>query len=166
MRVNINEQKELKKIKCEVSEKLQKNSAFKKLQLKKKEVINYLIMMKDTKENKELIKKFNNLDLKLRDLEQTAAYIITKGEKNRYNEKNKYSSNKSDNFFKEGYEKRFNDVLKDSNYLEIAKQRIKIFKELKKINNDDISVLYKLESLETEISTIETDAIRKYLLEI
>ena len=36
MRVNINEQKELKKIKCEVSEKLQKNSAFKKLQLKKK----------------------------------------------------------------------------------------------------------------------------------
>lgn len=167
MKIKLSEQKELKRIKNEVSEKLQKNLNFKKLQMKKEEVINYLIMMKDTKENKELIKKFNDLDLKLRELEQTAAYIITKEEKSKYNEKNELLGNKKtfEKLSKEEYEKKFNDLLKESNYLEMTKQRIKVFKELEKINNEDSSVLYKLDSLETEISTIETDTLREYLLE-
>ena len=167
MKISLSEQKELKRIKSEVSEKLQKNLNFKKLQMKKEEVINYLIMMKDTKENKELIKKFNDLDLKLREVEQTAAYIITKEEKSKYNEKNELLGNKKtfEKLSKEEYEKKFNDLLKESNYLEMTKQRIKVFKELEKINNEDSSVLYKLDSLETEISTIETDTLREYLLE-
>lgn len=167
MKISLSEQKELKRIKSEVSEKLQKNLNFKKLQMKKVEVINYLIMMKDTKENKELIKRFNDLDLKLREVEQTAAYIITKEEKSKYNEKNELLGNKKtfEKLSKEEYEKKFNDLLKESNYLEMTKQRIKVFKELEKINNDDSSVLYKLDSLETEISTIETDSLREYLLE-
>ena len=167
MKISLSEQKELKRIKSEVSEKLQKNLNFKKLQMKKEEVINYLIMMKDTKENKELIKKFNDLDLKLRELEQTAAYIITKEEKLKYNEKKAALGNKKtfEKLSKEEYEKKFNNLLKESNYLEMMKQRIKVFKELEKINNDDSSVLYKLDSLETEISTIETDSLREYLLE-
>ena len=45
------------------------------------------------------------------------------------------------------------------------KQRRKIFKALTKINNEDISVLYRLDSIETEISIIETDALREYILE-
>lgn len=167
MKISLSEQKELKRIKSEVSEKLQKNLNFKKLQMKKEEVINYLIMMKDTKENKELIKRFNDLDLKLREVEQTVAYIITKEEKSKYNEKNELLGNKKtfEKLSKEEYEKKFNDLLKESNYLEMMKQRIKVFKELEKINNDDSSVLYKLDSLETEISTIETDSLREYLLE-
>lgn len=167
MKINLSEEKELKRIKSEVSEKLQKNLNFKKLQMKKEEVINYLIMMKDTKENKELIKRFNDLDLKLREVEQTAAYIITKEEKSKYNEKNELLGNKKtfEKLSKEEYEKKFNDLLKESNYLEMTKQRIKVFKELEKINNEDSSVLYKLDSLETEISTIETDTLREYLLE-
>ena len=167
MKINLSEEKELKRIKSEVSEKSQKNLNFKKLQMKKEEVINYLIMMKDTKENKELIKRFNDLDLKLREVEQTAAYIITKEEKSKYNEKNELLGNKKtfEKLSKEEYEKKFNDLLKESNYLEMTKQRIKVFKELEKINNEDSSVLYKLDSLETEISTIETDTLREYLLE-
>lgn len=167
MKIKLSEQKELKRIKNEVSEKLQKNLNFKKLQMKKEEVINYLIMMKDTKENKELIKKFNDLDLKLRELEQTAAYIITKEEKLKYNEKKAALGKKKvlEKLSDEEYEKKFNNWLKETNYLEMMKQRSKVFKELVKINNDDSSVLYKLDSLETEISTIETDSLREYLLE-
>ena len=167
MKIKLSEQKELKRIKNEVSEKLQKNLNFKKLQMKKEEVINYLIMMKDTKENKELIKKFNDLDLKLRELEQTAAYIITKEEKLKYNEKKAALGKKKvlEKLGDEEYEKKFNNGLKETNYLEMMKQRSKVFKELVKINNDDSSVLYKLDSLETEISTIETDSLREYLLE-
>ena len=167
MKISLSEQKELKRIKSEVSEKLQKNLNFKKLQMKKEEVINYLIMMKDTKENKELIKKFNDLDLKLRELEQTAAYIITKEEKLKYNEKKAALGKKKvlEKLGDEEYEKKFNNGLKETNYLEMMKQRSKVFKELVKINNDDSSVLYKLDSLETEISTIETDSLREYLLE-
>ena len=167
MKISQSEQKDLKRIKSEVNDKLQKNLKFKKLQMQKEEVINYLIMMKDTKENKELIKRFNDLDLKLREVEQTAAYIITKEEKSKYNEKNELLGNKKtfEKLSKEEYEKKFNDLLKESNYLEMMKQRIKVFKELEKINNDDSSVLYKLDSLETEISTIETDSLREYLLE-
>ena len=167
MKISQSEQKDLKRIKSEVNDKLQKNLKFKKLQMQKEEIINYLIMMKDTKENKELIKRFNDLDLKLREVEQTAAYIITKEEKSKYNEKNELLGNKKtfEKLSKEEYEKKFNDLLKESNYLEMMKQRIKVFKELEKINNDDSSVLYKLDSLETEISTIETDSLREYLLE-
>ena len=167
MKISQREQKELKEIKNVVNEKLQKNANLKKLLMKKEEVINYLIMMKDTKENKELIKRFNDLDLKLRELEQTAAYIITKEEKSRQNEKSEFVGKKKmvEKLSKEEYEKKFNDLLKESNYLEMMKQRIKVFKELEKINNDDSSVLYKLDSLETEISTIETDSLREYLLE-
>ena len=40
MKISLSEQKELKRIKSEVSEKLQKNLNFKKLQMKKEEVIN------------------------------------------------------------------------------------------------------------------------------
>ena len=45
------------------------------------------------------------------------------------------------------------------------KQRSDVFKELSKINEEDKSVVYRLDSIETEISTIETDALREYLLE-
>ena len=45
------------------------------------------------------------------------------------------------------------------------KKRSKIFKTLAKINKNDSSALYRLDSIETEISILETDALREYILE-
>ena len=167
MKISQREQKELKEIKNVVNEKLQKNANLKKLLMKKEEVINYLIMMKETKENKGLIKKFNELDLKLREVEQQAAYIIAKEEKNNGIVKKSLLGDRkvANKLSEEEYNTKFNSLLKDTNYLNLMKQRSDVFKELSKINEEDKSVVYRLDSIETEISTIETDALREYLLE-
>lgn len=160
------EQKELKDIKKRLKEKLENCEKFKKLQLQKEEIINYLILMGNTKENKELIKKFNELDSKLKDLEQQVAYIITKDEKNKEIQKSLLGKVKVVNrLSEEEYNAKFNTLLKDTNYLNILKQRSEVFQELSKINKEDKSVVYRLDSIETEISTIETDTLREFLLE-
>ena len=161
------EQKELKGIKKRLKEKLENCEKFKKLQLQKEEVINYLILMGNTKENKELIKKFNELDSKLKDLEQQVAYIITKDEKNKEIQKKSLLGKLKvvNRLSEEEYNAKFNTLLKDTNYLNILKQRSEVFQELSKINKEDKSVVYRLDSIETEISTIETDTLREFLLE-
>lgn len=161
------EQKELKDIKKRLKEKLENCEKFKKLQLQKEEVINYLILMGNTKENKELIKKFNELDSKLKDLEQQVAYIITKDEKNKEIQKKSLLGKLKvvNRLSEEEYNAKFNTLLKDTNYLNILKQRSEVFQELSKINKEDKSVVYRLDSIETEISTIETDTLREFLLE-
>ena len=161
------EQKELKGIKKRLKEKLENCEKFKKLQLQKEEIINYLILMGNTKENKELIKKFNELDSKLKDLEQQVAYIITKDEKNKEIQKKSLLGKVKvvNRLSEEEYNAKFNTLLKDTNYLNILKQRSEVFQELSKINKEDKSVVYRLDSIETEISTIETDTLREFLLE-
>ena len=161
------EQKELKEIKKRLKEKLENCEKFKKLQLQKEEIINYLILMGNTKENKELIKKFNELDSKLKDLEQQVAYIITKDEKNKEIQKKSLLGKLKvvNRLSEEEYNAKFNTLLKDTNYLNILKQRSEVFQELSKINKEDKSVVYRLDSIETEISTIETDTLREFLLE-
>lgn len=161
------EQKELKDIKKRLKEKLENCEKFKKLQLQKEEIINYLILMGNTKENKELIKKFNELDSKLKDLEQQVAYIITKDEKNKEIQKKSLLGKVKvvNRLSEEEYNAKFNTLLKDTNYLNILKQRSEVFQELSKINKEDKSVVYRLDSIETEISTIETDTLREFLLE-
>ena len=161
------EQKELKGIKKRLKEKLENCEKFKKLQLQKEEIINYLILMGNTKENKELIKKFNELDSKLKDLEQQVAYIITKDEKNKEIQKKSLLGKLKvvNRLSEEEYNAKFNTLLKDTNYLNILKQRSEVFQELSKINKEDKSVVYRLDSIETEISTIETDTLREFLLE-
>ena len=161
------EQKELKDIKKRLKEKLENCEKFKKLQLQKEEIINYLILMGNTKENKELIKKFNELDSKLKDLEQQVAYIITKDEKNKEIQKKSLLGKLKvvNRLSEEEYNAKFNTLLKDTNYLNILKQRSEVFQELSKINKEDKSVVYRLDSIETEISTIETDTLREFLSE-
>lgn len=161
------EQKELKDIKKRLKEKLENCEKFKKLQLQKEEIINYLILMGNTKKNKELIKKFNELDSKLKDLEQQVAYIITKDEKNKEIQKKSLLGKLKvvNRLSEEEYNEKFNTLLKDTNYLNILKQRSEVFQELSKINKEDKSVVYRLDSIETEISTIETDTLREFLLE-
>ena len=107
------------------------------------------------------------LDLKLREVEQQAAYIIAKEEKNNGIVKKSLLGDRkvANKLSEEEYNTKFNSLLKDTNYLNLMKQRSDVFKELSKINEEDKSVVYRLDSIETEISTIETDALREYLLE-
>ena len=123
--------------------------------------------MNNSKENKELIKKFNEYDKKLRKLEEEAAFLIANEEKANIVIKKTMLGEKRiiNKYDEQKYENKFNKVLKETNYLELSRQRSDIFKKLVKINLEDCSVLYKLDSLETEISIIETDTLREYLLE-
>ena len=167
MKLTKNEQKELNIVKNNIKSILEEKNNIDKLYEKKNEAINYLTLMCNTSENKELINKFNKLDLALKKLEEIAAYIIAKEEKSNavikktlFGEKKiikKYSEDK--------FDEKFNKLLKETEYFELMKKRSKIFKTLAKINKNDSSALYRLDSIETEISILETDALREYILE-
>ena len=167
MILTYNELKELKIAKSNVKNILKENYEINRLYEKKRQAINYLKLMVNTKENKGLIDKFNKLDLELKKLEERAAYIIAKEEKENISFKKTLFGEKKiiKKFSEEKYDEKFNKLLKETNYPDITRQRRKIFKELVKLNKDDSSALYRLDSIETEISTIETDALREYILE-
>lgn len=167
MKLTQDDQKELKDALTNVKKILKDNKKLKELYLKKEQIISYLTLMNNSKENKELIKKFNEYDKKLRKLEEEAAFLIANEEKANIVIKKTMLGEKRiiNKYDEQKYENKFNKVLKETNYLELSRQRSDIFKKLVKINLEDCSVLYKLDSLETEISIIETDTLREYLLE-
>lgn len=167
MKLTQDDQKELKDALTNVKKILKDNKKLKELYLKKEQIISYLTLMNNSKENKELIKKFNEYDKKMRKLEEEAAFLIANEEKANIVIKKTMLGEKRiiNKYDEQKYENKFNKVLKETNYLELSRQRSDIFKKLVKINLEDCSVLYKLDSLETEISIIETDTLREYLLE-
>ncbi len=167
MKLTKNEQKELNIVKNNIKSILKEKYNIDRLYEKKKQAINYLTLMCNTKENKELIDKFNKLDIELKKIEETAAYIIAKEEKENLSFKKTLFGEKKiiKKYSEDKYDERFNKILKETEYFELIKQRSKIFKNLIRINSEDSSALYRLDSIETEISTIETDALREYILE-
>lgn len=167
MKLTKNEQKELNIVKNNIKSVLKEKYNIDRLYEKKKQAINYLTLMCNTKENKELIDKFNKLDIELKKIEETAAYIIAKEEKENFSFKKTLFGEKKiiKKYSEDKYDERFNKLLKETEYFELIKKRRKIFKDLIRINSEDSSALYRLDSIETEISTIETDALREYILE-
>ena len=167
MKLTLNEQKELNIVKNNIKSILKEKYNIDSLYEKKNEAINYLKLMCNTRKNKELIDKFNNLDLELKKLEETATYIIAKEEKENLSFKKTLFGEKKiiKKYNEDGFDEKFNKILKETEYFELLKQRSEIFKELIKINNEDSSALYRLDSIENEMSTIETDALREYILE-
>lgn len=167
MKLTKNEQKELNIVKNNIKSVLKEKYNIDRLYEKKKQAINYLTLMCNTKENKELIYKFNKLDIELKKIEETAAYIIAKEEKENLSFKKTLFGEKKiiKKYSEDKYDEKFNKLLKETEYFELIKKRSKIFKNLIRINSEDSSALYRLDSIETEISTIETDALREYILE-
>lgn len=167
MKLTKNEQKELNIVKNNIKSILKEKYNIDRLYEKKKQAINYLTLMCNTKENKELIDKFNKLDIELKKIEETAAYIIAKEEKENLSFKKTLFGEKKiiKKYSEDKYDEKFNKLLKETEYFELIKKRSKIFKNLIRINSEDSSALYRLDSIETEISTIETDALREYILE-
>lgn len=167
MKLTHNELKELKIVKDNVKNIVEEKYNIDRLYEKKRQAINYLTLMVNTKENKDLINKFNKLDADLKELEEIVAYIIAKEEKENLSFKKTLFGEKKiiRKYSEDKYDERFNKLLKETKYFELLKQRSEIFKDLIRINSEDSSVLYRLDSIETEISTIETDALRGYILE-
>ena len=167
MKLTHNELKELKIVKDNVKNIVEEKYNIDRLYEKKRQAINYLTLMVNTKENKDLINKFNKLDADLKELEEIVAYIIAKEEKENLSFKKTLFGEKKiiRKYSEDKYDERFNKLLKETKYFELLKQRSEIFKDLIRINSEDSSVLYRLDSIETEISTIETDALREYILE-
>ncbi len=166
MKLNEKEQGELMIIINDVRRKLKLNNKINMLYTRKRQIINYLELMNKDENNKKLMQEYNKLDMELKQLEFEAAYIISKSEKSNVIKlkKDLRKNNNADLLNENMYEQKFNELLKDSDYSKIIKKRNWIFNELRKINIQYSEVLYKLDTIETEISTAETDALRDYIM--
>ena len=167
MKLTQDEQTELMSIKDDVQKMLNENEKLKRLYVRKQQIINYLTLMTNTKENKDLIEEYNKLDVQLRGFEVEAGYIIAKEEQANTVVKKSILGKKKriERYDDDKYNDRFNEILKETEYSQIVKKRNKCFKELTELNNGYSYLLYELDSIETEISIIETDTLRKKLLE-
>ena len=61
------------------------------------------------------------------------------------------------------YSEQFNKIIEDSEYKEKIKIHNELFQILTNTNKEERDLLFKLESLETEIATIETEKIQEYI---
>ena len=61
------------------------------------------------------------------------------------------------------YSEQFNKIIEDSDYKEKTKIHNEIFQILTNTNKEERDLLFKLESIETEIATIETENIQEYI---
>ena len=168
MLFTLDEQKEFSKIKKETEEALATNSKLQQLYKRKQQIINFLTLMNPLEENKRLLDEYNKLDITLKQIEECIAFKISKEEKDIVVKKRlwwgKEKKYKSEEKYMEKYMEKFNERLKETNYSKIIKDRNKIFKNLERINSKNSYLLYDLDSVETEISIIETDEIRNYVL--
>ena len=70
---------------------------------------------------------------------------------------------KSKDINEDEYNEKFNKIVEDTKYKEKLNSRNEIFKKITNTNKKEKDLLYELESIETEIATIETDKVKEYL---
>jgi hypothetical protein len=152
---------ELEKLKKKIKEKLAKDEGYTEL-LKKKN--NLIESLKKTEANRyearKLLEKYDNIGNDIKELELKMAFDVLANEKTKRNKaflgllKKKKSNN-------EEYEQEFNSIVKDDEYRKLIKIRSGLFYKMKETFIDSQNQLYELDSLETEIATIETDKLRE-----
>ena len=96
----------------------------------------------------------------IKELELKMAFDVLENEKNKRNKaflgliKKKKNNN-------DDYEQEFNSIVKDDEYRKLIKIRSGIFYKMKETFLDSQNQLYELDSLETEIATIETEKLKE-----
>lgn len=171
MKMTQEENKQLMKIKKKVKQELKQDLYYNKLKERKDKIINYLKIMQESNEKKELINKYEKLGKQVKEIEIETAYKITIENKTEIENQSKTLldkikcklSKKSKEMTEEDYNKAFNKIVEDSEYKEKLKLRNEIFKKITNANKKQKDLLYELESIETEIATIETDKVKDYL---
>ena len=171
MKMTQEENKQLMKIKKKVKQELKQDLYYNKLKERKDKIINYLKIMQESNKKKELINKYEKLGKQVKEIEIETAYKITIENKTEIENQSKTLldkikcklSKKSKEMTEEDYNKAFNKIVEDSEYKEKLKLRNEIFKKITNANKKQKDLLYELESIETEIATIETDKVKDYL---
>lgn len=163
------EKKDLKCIQDLVIKILQEDSRFKRLTIRKEQILNYLTIVKKNKLEKDWISEYEELSNQIKKIEIETAYklLINQQIKNKTKRKSfwriigkKRIKKKIINKFND----EFNNIIQDDKYKEKMRVHNNLFKKLINANEEEKELLYELESVEIQLATIETDAIRDYFI--
>lgn len=151
----------LSELKKKLEKELKKDKEYTKLINRKKEIFNYIVAMKIGKNDETLLNKYGKIGEQIKEMEIQKTYELSIERKTRVKILGKiFWINKSK---KEDYEDEFNKIVEDTNYKNKIKKRKDLFEKLSKKSKKYQELMYELESIETEISTMESEIIKKML---
>ena len=155
------ELEKLVKIKDAIKRILKENQKYERLITRKEQILNYLITIQEDEKKKEQIKEYEKIGNDIKEIEFQMAFKISmdKAMNKQKNKKNKCKKNDT----VDKYSEQFNKIIEDSEYKEKIKIHNELFQILTNTNKEERDLLFKLESLETEIATIETEKIQEYI---
>ncbi len=161
MEMTQEELEKLVKIKNAIKRILKENQKYERLITRKEQILNYLITIQENEKKKEQIKEYEKIGNDIKEIEFQMAFKISmdKTMNKQKNKKNKCKKNDT----VDKYSEQFNKIIEDSEYKEKIKIHNELFQILTNTNKEERDLLFKLESLETEIATIETEKIQEYI---
>ena len=161
MEMTQEELEKLVKIKDAIKRILKENQKYERLITRKEQILNYLITIQENEKKKEQIKEYEKIGNDIKEIEFQMAFKISmdKTMNKQKNKKNKCKKNDT----VDKYSEQFNKIIEDSEYKEKIKIHNELFQILTNTNKEERDLLFKLESLETEIATIETEKIQEYI---
>lgn len=155
----------LMEIKNEIKRILKENQKYARLITRKEQILNYLITIQEEEEKKKQIKEYEEIGNEIKEIEFQMAFKIATKRKRETKEKKKIMTGikKKEKINLDKYSEQFNKIIEDSDYKEKTKIHNEIFQILTNTNKEERDLLFKLESIETEIATIETENIQEYI---
>ena len=154
----------LSEIRKKVEKELKNNEYYKRLKNRKNEIVNYLVAMKIGKDDENLLKRYDRIGEQIKEIEFEKAFKITNNDDEKVSILDRILKRKREKEINYNYE--FDKIIEDANYKAKIKKRREIFNKLGKNSKKYKELLYELESLETEMATIETERIRAYISNI
>lgn len=149
-------------IKEKVKKDLKKSEHYMNLKTRKEQIFNYIKILDMTKDENKLIENYDKINEQMKEMELQKAYEIVINNKKKKNVLNKYKIQKEE----DNYDNQFNKIIEDTNYKNKMRKREVIFKKLSKKSNKFQALLYELESIQTEMATLETEKVKQYTMEI
>lgn len=153
----------LMEIKNEIKGILKENQKYVRLITRKEQILNYLITIQEEEEKKKQIKEYEEIGNEIKEIEFQMAFKIATKRKTKEKKKIMKGIKKKEKINLDKYSEQFNKIIEDSDYKEKTKIHNEIFQILTNTNKEERDLLFKLESIETEIATIETEKIQEYI---
>lgn len=150
-------------IKNEIKRDLKENQKYVRLITRKEQILNYLITIQEEEEKKKQIKEYEEIGNEIKEIEFQMAFKIATKRKTKEKKKIMKGIKKKEKINLDKYSEQFNKIIEDSDYKEKTKIHNEIFQILTNTNKEERDLLFKLESIETEIATIETENIQEYI---
>ena len=150
-------------IKNEIKRDLKENQKYVRLITRKEQILNYLITIQEEEEKKKQIKEYEEIGNEIKEIEFQMAFKIATKRKTKEKKKIMKGIKKKEKINLDKYSEQFNKIIEDSDYKEKTRIHNEIFQILTNTNKEERDLLFKLESIETEIATIETEKIKEYI---